>query len=606
MKIFARTLAFILLLAVVATCCLTACGKQNATDQTDNTPAQSTDGDKTNETLVTPPQKTPAEISESAMDNFLAKIQKGDYTISTEGYLQVSAHSQDLVIFDYADKTDTAYMTSNGDTFKGVLTDDGVTDIEYVANTNALVAVRDRLLTAWIDIADGNMWNVFYNDTQKPLEFISKNADIKNSLMNFAQIGPMVIGSMQEVRLVLDAEDPTVAHVKAAFAEGSGVQDIDVVVTFGSSLGDARAEAWMAAPTYPESRDAWTATDIFTFNSVFKSGYGEKAVPFVSGASYALTITPDLSAEKADIKDPHASEKVYTDYLATLQSAGFVKDEETGAYRILLREEYNAYSKLSVSYDEDGLTIIASLYYDNPHYAGSADVNTVLRAHDFEELPENQNIVAVTAIDDCKQRNEGLWYFFNYDLDLDVLIEFNDETTPEAYAQDYISLLPDKGFIAHYVDGEIDGYKTANDAKLFRYRIEGTALRLLFRSERFVTAEEVKEMVEGAGFPEIDLSAYFSSRNLTKYHNFMNAKNTMNYLTLTLAFENTEAAEAWLEGYITAKIIDDLALLPINPRSLGSQKQNGYGDAERGFAICFDYVADSAMVYIDFIYSMSA
>ena len=600
MKKLIIILISVLLIVVLATSFI-ACNKQNNSDvPQEDTPADHPDsGEHGDES-----DRTPAEISESAMNNFLNKVQNGNYTIETKDYLTISVHSQNLIIIDYADKTDFAYMTASGDTFRGVLTEDGVTDIEYIINSNALVAAKDRLLACWIDIADGNIWNVFYNNLQKPLEFSSNDLNIKNSLMNFAQVGPMVIGSMQNVLLVLDAENPTVAHIKASFEEGSGAQDIDIKVTFGSSFSDARAESWMNNPVYPEIREAWTSSDIFAFNSIFLAGYGEKAVPFVEGGSYAMTVTFEVAAEKAEVRDVHATEKVYNDYLAILQSKGFVKDEETGAYRLLLREEYNAYSSLSVTYGDNGLYILAKRYYDNPHYEGLTDVNAVLEAHGFDELATNEKIATITAVDGCKQRNEGLWYFFNYDLDFDILVEFDGAEAIEEYVEAYIGVLESKGFEAYYIDDALDRYGTANSSKLFRYRVEGSALRLLFRSEKFVTAEEVKERVEGAGFPEIDLSAYFSARDITKYRTFMDAANDANFLTLTLLFESAEDAETWLEGYITAKIIDELALLPINPRSVGSQKQNGYGDEEMGIAICFDYDSNSAMVYIDFTYPM--
>ena len=597
MKKFLILLISVLLIVVVATC-FVACNKQNDSNVSQLDP-HSVNSDGGRDT------RTPAEISESAMNNFLTKVQNGNYTIETQDYLTISAYSQNLVIIDYADKTDFAYMAANGDAFRGVLEEDSVTNVTYVDNTNALEAASDRLLACWIDIADGNIWNVFYNDPQKPLEFISNDLSIKNSLMNFAELGPMVIGNMKNVILELDAEDPTVAHIKATFEEGSGVQDIDVKVTFGASFSDPRAEAWMNNPTYPETREEWTSSDVFAFNSIFLAGYGEKAVPFVNGGSYAMTVTFDVAAEKAEVRDAHATEQGYNDYLKTLQNKGFVRDETTGAYRLLLREEYSVYSSLSVTYDDNGLYILAKRYYDNPHYEGLTNVNAVLKAHGFAELATNEKIISTTAIDDCKQRNEGLWYFFNYDLDLDVLVEFDDETAIEKYVEAYIDIIENNGFVARYTDDELDKYETFDSSKLFRYRVEDLSLRLLFRSEKYVTAQEVKETVENAGFPEIDLSAYFSARDITKYRTFMDAANTQNCLTLTLLFESAHSAEEWLEGYITAKIIDELALLPVNPQSVGSQKQNGYGDAEKGFAVCFDYDSKSAMVYLDFVYPMA-
>jgi hypothetical protein len=63
---------------------------------------------------------TPAEISELAMDNFVKKLQAGNYTCGSEETILTTAVSPEQVYFSYPHvgyPTVYAYMTLKGETF---------------------------------------------------------------------------------------------------------------------------------------------------------------------------------------------------------------------------------------------------------------------------------------------------------------------------------------------------------------------------------------------------------------------------------------------------------------------------------------------------------
>ena len=67
-----------------------------------------------------PDTRTPAEISEAAMDNFVRKLESGNYTVDAEGFLKTIVTSPELVRFLYDEDiyTDLALITLNGATYR--------------------------------------------------------------------------------------------------------------------------------------------------------------------------------------------------------------------------------------------------------------------------------------------------------------------------------------------------------------------------------------------------------------------------------------------------------------------------------------------------------
>lgn len=561
-----------------------------------------------------------AEMSERAMQNFLDKVSTGNYVMESGGYLKTTAYSEDLVVFDYADDsayTDFAVMSVKDEVFQGFFDKDGVEEVVFLTEGKAIDAARAKLPSNWLaeEISDGNIYNVFYNDTEDPLRFVSYDAGIQNQVRTFAGYGDVAMKYMHEVYLILDGEDPTVARIQAEVDDDEVARyyfdDIDVTITFGGAQEDARAGSWMKDPVYPEARTGWTESDIFIFNSVFLPGYGEQAVPFIPFASYALSIDEEqfVFDDRVYIRDPHATEADIESYADALVRSGFEKVTEDGAesYRRLLREETNCYSSISLEYD-DGLNMTAEKYYDLPRYEGLADINGKVTENGYPALPETGDLTGFTALDRKDAETESWLYFFDYDAVLYVYAKYSDPDKVTAYLDGYAAKLADAGFRPVYVDGdedgEIDFYRSEDGSGTFRYHFEddGETVILLFKSEKCLTASEAQQIIADAGFPDIDLAAYLTGRDHAKFNKVMYGRDYDSAITFTMQFPSEKEGDAFLHQYVDALFEDGFLNVPAS--ALGSNKTNGYINEDTGLGLAFDFApgadGEDTFIYFDF------
>lgn len=322
--------------------------------------------------------------SEKAMENFLAKLEEGNYVIDAKDYLKTTVSSRDQVTFEYAEDiyTDFAVMSVNNETFQGVLTDNGIEDVVFYGEGQAIDAASRKLPNYWMDesVSDGNIWNLFYNIQEEPLKFMSHEDIVKQTVISLVGYGQNALGLMEDVYLTLDKEDPTTARIQAVVNDDMVARvfydDIDLEIVFGKAESNPIADAWMEAPVYPEGRTEWNETDEFIFNSVFLPGYGLEAIPFPAFASYALKVDEEnfVDDDAVYIRDHQASESDMAEYIDTLLADGFEEvrdiDEEGNEktyYRKLLREDFNCYSSIELEYD-DGVSMTAKKHYDCPVY----------------------------------------------------------------------------------------------------------------------------------------------------------------------------------------------------------------------------------------------
>ena len=199
--------------------------------------------------------KTPSDdgaaSSEQAMENFLNKLEEGNYTMNVEGYLKTTAYSRDLVYFDYAEDnfTDQTVMSVNNETFQAALKDGELENVRFLTEGQAIDVAKEKLVTAWLDLAEGNIWNLFYNDQEEPLKFVSYDDYLKDNVRKLVGNRETSLRLMHEVYLVLDKEDPTVVHIQSEVDDDVVARidydNIDIVITFGDAEGNAASEAWM-------------------------------------------------------------------------------------------------------------------------------------------------------------------------------------------------------------------------------------------------------------------------------------------------------------------------------------------------------------------------
>ena len=129
-----------------------------------------------------------AEISEQAMDNFLAKLSEGNYTMDAPGFLKTQVQSKDLITFDYQDDLheDFVVMSVNNESFQGYPDGDKLNEVTFIGEGNALTAAENRLPNQWNGgMAQGNIYNLFYNDQEEPLTFVSYEDIVKDTMKSF-------------------------------------------------------------------------------------------------------------------------------------------------------------------------------------------------------------------------------------------------------------------------------------------------------------------------------------------------------------------------------------------------------------------------------------
>ncbi len=569
--------------------------------------------------LLTGCQGSPKEVdSEKAMNNFLQKIEEGNYTIDVKDYLKTTVSSRDQATFEYVEDiyNDFVVMSINNETFQGYLNGDKLEDVRFLGEGQAIDAAKKRLPNGWIDLADGNIWNLFYNIQEDPLKFVSYEDTVKQNLASMVGYGENSVRLMHEVYVILDKEDPTLVKVQAEMDEDLvariNYDDIDLEIIFGNASSNALADAWAKDPVYPAARDAWNETDEFIFNSVFLPEYGLEAIPFPSFASYALTVDGEnfVWDDEVKIRDSHASEKDMADYVAKLLQNGFSEVTETAEdgtvktqYRKLLREAYKCYSSIDLEYD-NGVSMTAKKYYDFPIYDTLDEINEAIEKIGYPALPASDTFSSYKGTDRACEMTESWLYFFDYDLGLYVDAEFNDKAEADAYLKAYEETLVSHGFTPNKggEDEEADAeyYESENGFYSFRYNYtDDNVLSMLFKSERYITTDETESMIAEVGFPKIDLHEPISSRDLRMFQKSRYGRDMKAYLTVSQEFESAEKAEEFLGDLEAA--LNDMGFDRVNPDNVGSLKTIAIASEDLSKYVGIDYFPEQAMINFDFV-----
>ena len=560
----------------------------------------------------------PTEVTaDITMANFVKKLKAGNYLIDAKNYVRTSVVSPEQVYFTYNNDSgydDYAFVTLKGETFEGILDENALTEITFVSTDNAIDALTYLLPNNWITISDGNMFNLFYNNVDNPLEFTTNDENVKTTLLGLGGYGQLALANMEEVHMLLDKADPTSVRFTAVIHDIPAARiyydDLDLTINFGVAQGDPRIDKWSKNPVYPATRTSWTRNDINTFEQLFMRGYGKDTIPFPSFASYTLRVDDSeyMSASRLYITDAHGTEKDVEGYIQALLNRGYKRESvtlsdgnKTDVYRLLLREEYGAYIQRFPSYDK-GFEMELSLYYDTPTYEGLAAISDVVVKNGYAELPETDKISEWFGTDTGKRRSEGWAYFFNYDLYMQMLLKYEDYDAALAYCQDYGNRLIEKGFVEEYTpDSNGAKFRSTNGSKTFRYTFndDGT-LAFEFRSEKDISVEEVKKRIVDNGIPECDLHGDISARDITRYHYEISEFEGL-YLNVYQPFDSNEEAEKFLDDYVA--ILEEQGYYYTNPQVIGSYRTFGYLNEELFKFVGFDLLRgeDSATVFFEFV-----
>ncbi|MBO4358206.1 MAG: hypothetical protein J5796_00205 [Erysipelotrichaceae bacterium] len=549
--------------------------------------------------------------SEKAMNNFLRKIEEGNYVIDAKEYLKTTVSSRDQVSFEYAEDIydDFVVVSIDGEAFQGYPKDGQLTEVKFLGEGQAIDAASGRLPNGWLDddVSEGNIWNLFYNIQEEPLKFVSYEDAVKQSVMSFVGYGENALPLMHEVYLVLDKEDPTSARLQAEMDEDMVARifydDVDLEIRFSDAKSDPAADAWVKSPSYPAARAGWNDTDEFIFNSVFLPGYGLEAVPFPDFASYALVNDGEnfVWNDAVSIRDSHASEQDMKDYAEKLLQNGFSQIAENQFVK-LLRQEYGCYSLIELEYD-NGVNLTAKKYYDFPRYDTLAKINETIGKKGYPALLSSDNFVSFDGTDRASEMTESWLYFYHYDLGLYADIGFKDREEAENYLKSYEETLLDAGFRpVSSSEDEVDYYESENGFSSFRYNfIDDDTVTLLFKSERYTSADETEKMVTDAGFPKIDLSEPISCRDLKEFQKTQYGFDRKAYFTVSQTFDSAEKAEAFLNAYETA--LNEAGFDRVNPDNVGSSKSIAISNADMDMYVGIDFFPgdDETIVNMEFV-----
>lgn len=145
-----------------------------------------------------------AADGEIALENFVNKLQEGNYVVAPESYVKTVVYSPEQVYFvdqDASSSLNNALITLDGETFAAPLEEDGIAEVEFAGPETAIDAAGLLLPNAWLTVSDGNLFNLFYNYAEAPLEFISYEDSVKTTLLGLAGYSKTALDSMGEVHM---------------------------------------------------------------------------------------------------------------------------------------------------------------------------------------------------------------------------------------------------------------------------------------------------------------------------------------------------------------------------------------------------------------------
>ena len=567
--------------------------------------------------LTTRPESTEPEDADAevAMDNFLANIAKCNYSIETKDYAKISVISPKQVSVDYRFNhyQDFAILTLDNETFRVNAEGIKIDSVYYYGEGDAIDIVGDSTLHSLLDyeVTGGNIWNLFYNMPDNLLQFVSYSEEVKQLLVKIAGIGPMLVNRMQEIYLTLNKENPTEAHLTMSFKEGfTPLEDIDVLIKFGRASLDWRFKEWLNDEDrlVPEAITSWDGNHEAVLETVFFRGYGLKAVPFTTFATFSFTMDFEnfIYSEQVVIRDSKATEDAMNQYIAELIAAGFEAKEIGGktCYLLPLREEAHCYSLISLEYN-DGVDMIAEKYYDAPKYDSLDEANSLVVSKGFIALPTTNELSFLTAVDQKDAETEGFFYLFDYDLVLAEYYEYENETAVQEYLDAYIEQLLEAGFnevFDTFDQGSGVSYyqlKLANSTISFRYHFNGDGtIVILFKSEKFIEASEVNSFLESYHYPTITSGQIYNSRDITTFNYYEFGYEYKKVLNVAVAFDSEEEAVSFLDQYA------DLALQTFDISShaaTGIDRQFVVYNEELNIAFGFTYYPNDLYVNFEFL-----
>ena len=176
----------------------------------------------------------------------------------------------------------------------------------------------------------------------------------------------------------------------------------------------------------------------------------------------------------------------------------------------------------------------------------------------------------------------------------------NDKAETETYLKAYHESLKENGFHPTAADEEDEErYESEEGHNSFRYQFKDEdTVTLLFKAEKYISAEEAETMIKDAGFPEINLKSPITARELKNFYKTRNDLDYSLYLTVSQEYETTAEAEEFLNKY--EELLSAQGFERVNPEMAGSLKQTAIYNEEKDMLVGIDFLEHSDGVLVNF------
>jgi hypothetical protein len=248
------------------------------------------------------------------------------------------------------------------------------------------------------------------------------------------------------------------------------------------------------------------------------------------------------------------------------------------------------------------------------------------------------NYDTLKGIDRADEMTESWLYFFNYESGLYVTVDFQNREEVQSWLDEYCNTLQNAGFhpvgggsmeeldpdeggmlgsyleetedtvlkkrlkaLGDGMEDDVDYYESENGFASFRYKFTGeNTVTLLYKAEKYISAEEAEQMISDAGFPPIDLKEPISCRDLTRFMKMRYGLDMTAFATVSQQYDSVEEAEAFLNAYEAVLTEDGYGRT--DPNMAGTLKQIAIYNEEKGMTVGIDFFEqeDGALVNFDF------
>ena len=607
MKLFKKvSIVFSLFLVIFLSACGTKKSSKNKT--TSKTTTKSTTKKTTSKKATTSSDKVDLELM---MENFVKNVDACNYTVTGEDF-RISVCSKDLVIYEFnrSGYNDFAAMSVKNETynvdevFQAFIKNGELKNLQFVEYGNSIDACSSKLLALnyLTDLYGDNMFDAFYNVVDNDGTFVSYNSDLRYLMQKLGTYSEMISSSMEEVYLIIDDEEASGATLTAHVYNAASRMDFDITyhIEFNNATSLDVVDEWMESPVYPTNPVDWSmeqAGAIDTLFNLYSTEESCKAVPFIDGASYALYLDSQsaLYYNEIIIYDAHATETIYNNYLAKLDTLGFVEaTDEDGdpCYRLKLRDESKCYSQIYVEY-EDGISVLAEIYYDFTKYTGLDTINPLIDGNGFVELENDTNLVSVKAYDATMAEEESYIYQSEYAMVLFVDMEFSDEASMEDYLDEYLEALEEAGYICNQSMFNVYPYYTSEDTlNSIYYNMDyvNTLLQFKYIAEKKYTLTEINTKITAKGYDGLAFNTglvNLTAKDGVKHELILNGKNYELYFEVKAIFDYYTSCDAFVDAYIDT--LENSGFVRVSNAGLGKPYQ--YKNNNTGLLFGFEVIS---------------